>query len=101
MRPSAADHSPRSLKPRGLGDWGTIKTLIPYLTKYPWRVFFAISCLVLAKVANIGIPVVLKHLIDDLSIPVDDPRQFLIFPLAFVIAYGLLRLSASLFTELR
>jgi len=101
MRPSAADHSPRSLKPRGLGDWGTIKTLIPYLTKYPWRVFFAISCLVLAKVANIGIPVVLKHLIDDLSIPVDDPRRFLIFPLAFVIAYGLLRLSASLFTELR
>ncbi len=101
MRPSAVDHSPRSSKPRGLGDWGTIKTLIPYLTKYPWRVFFAISCLVLAKVANIGIPVVLKHLIDDLSIPLDDPRRFLIFPLAFVIAYGLLRLSASLFTELR
>jgi ATP-binding cassette subfamily B protein len=101
MRPSAADHSPRPSKPRGLGDWGTIKTLIPYLTKYPWRVFFAISCLVLAKVANIGIPVVLKHLIDDLSIAVDDPRRFLIFPLAFVIAYGLLRLSASLFTELR
>ncbi|BDW12100.1 metal ABC transporter permease [Polynucleobacter sp. SHI8] len=101
MRPSAADHSPRSSKPRGLGDWGTIKTLIPYLTKYPWRVFFAISCLVLAKVANIGIPVVLKHLIDDLSIAVDDPRRFLVFPLAFVIAYGLLRLSASLFTELR
>jgi ATP-binding cassette subfamily B protein len=56
---------------------------------------------VLAKVANIGIPIVLKHLIDDLSLPLDDPKRLLIFPVAFVIAYGLLRLSASLFTELR
>jgi ATP-binding cassette subfamily B protein len=40
-------------------------------------------------------------LIDDLSLPLDDPKRLLIFPIAFVIAYGLLRLSASLFTELR
>ena len=101
MRPNSADGAPRLAGSRGLGDWGTIKTLIPYLTKYPWRVFFAISCLVLAKVANIGIPVVLKHLIDDLSLPLDDPKRLLIFPIALVLAYGLLRLSASLFTELR
>jgi ATP-binding cassette subfamily B protein len=101
MRPSHADHAITPLKSRGLGDWQTVKTLLPYLAKYPWRVFFAISCLVLAKVANIGIPIVLKHLIDDLSLPLDDPKRLLIFPVAFVIAYGLLRLSASLFTELR
>lgn len=101
MRPSHADHATTPLKSRGLGDWQTVKTLLPYLTKYPWRVFFAISCLVLAKVANIGIPIVLKYLIDDLSLPLNDPKRLLIFPVAFVIAYGLLRLSASLFTELR
>ena len=101
MRPSSHDPSPSTLKKRDLGDWGTLRTLIPYLTQYPWRVFFAISCLILAKVANIGIPIVLKHLIDDLALPADDPKRLLVFPIAFVIAYGLLRLSASLFTELR
>jgi ATP-binding cassette subfamily B protein len=84
-----------------LGDWGTIKTLLPYLTSYPWRVFFAIACLVFAKVANIGIPIVLKHLIDDLALAPNDPKRYLVFPLALVMAYGALRLSASIFTELR
>ena len=76
MRPSSHDPSPSTLKKRDLGDWGTLRTLIPYLTQYPWRVFFAISCLILAKVANIGIPIVLKHLIDDLALPADDPKVF-------------------------
>jgi ATP-binding cassette subfamily B protein len=101
VRHSSTDTSPRPARPRGLGDWGTIKTLLPYLTIYPWRVLVALACLILAKVANIGIPVVLKHLIDDLALPADDPKRFLVFPLALVIAYGFLRLSASIFTELR
>lgn len=101
MRPSAHSHQPSSPRPRGLGDWGTIKTLLPYLTSYPWRVFFAIACLVFAKVANIGIPIVLKHLIDDLALAPNDPKRYLVFPLALVMAYGALRLSASIFTELR
>lgn len=101
MRPSNSTGTEKLLQARGLGDWATIKTLFPYLTKYPWRVFFAISCLILAKVANLGIPIVLKHLIDDLSLPLNDPKQYLIFPIALVVAYGLLRLSSSFFTELR
>jgi ATP-binding cassette subfamily B protein len=101
MRPSSADTTPNTSRPRGLGDWGTVKTLLPYLSVYPWRVFLALTCLIFAKVANIGIPVVLKHLIDDLALPADDPKRYLIFPLALVLAYGLLRLSASIFTELR
>ena len=44
---------------KNLGDWATIKTLLPYVLKYPWRVGFALSCLVLAKVSNLGIPIVL------------------------------------------
>ena len=101
MRPSSADTAPISPRPRGLGDWGTVKTLLPYLSVYPWRVFLALACLIFAKVANIGIPVVLKHLIDDLALPADDPKRYLFFPLALVLAYGLLRLSAAIFTELR
>jgi ATP-binding cassette subfamily B protein len=101
MRPSSADTAPISPRPRGLGDWGTVKTLLPYLSVYPWRVFLALACLIFAKVANIGIPVVLKHLIDDLALPADDPKRYLVFPLALVLAYGLLRLSAAIFTELR
>ena len=101
MRPSSADTAPISPRPRGLGDWGTVKTLLPYLSVYPGRVFLALACLIFAKVANIGIPVVLKHLIDDLALPADDPKRYLVFPLALVLAYGLLRLSAAIFTELR
>ena len=101
MRPSSNDSAPSTSRPRGLGDWGTVKTLLPYLSVYPWRVLLALTCLIFAKVANIGIPVVLKHLIDDLALPADDPKRYLVFPLAMVLAYGLLRLSASIFTELR
>jgi ATP-binding cassette subfamily B protein len=69
--------------------------------KYPWRVGFALSCLVLAKVSNLGIPIVLKYLIDDLALSADDPKRLLIVPIALIFGYGALRLASSLFTELR
>jgi ABC-type transport system involved in Fe-S cluster assembly fused permease/ATPase subunit len=100
MRPSADRGS--SVPPsQPLDDAKTIKTLLPYVLKYPLRVTFAMSCLILAKVSNIGIPVILKHLIDDLSLAPNDPKRYLIFPLSLILAYGLLRLSSSIFTELR
>ena len=86
---------------KNLGDWATIKTLFPYVLKYPWRVGFALSCLVLAKVSNLGIPIVLKYLIDDLALSADDPKRLLIVPIALIFGYGALRLASSLFTELR
>ena len=86
---------------KNLGDWATIKTLLPYVLKYPWRVGFALSCLVLAKVSNLGIPIVLKYLIDDLALSADDPKRLLIVPIALIFGYGALRLASSLFTELR
>jgi ATP-binding cassette subfamily B protein len=101
MRSHAMNHPPATPRQRGLGDWATIKTLIPYITQFPWRVMFAMSCLVLAKFANIGIPIVLKHLIDDLALAPNDPKRLMVVPISLVFAYGLLRLSASLFTELR
>jgi len=100
MRPSADRGS--SVPPsQPLDDGKTIKTLLPYVLKYPLRVTLAMSCLILAKVSNIGIPIVLKHLIDDLSFAPNDPKRYLIFPLSLILAYGLLRLSSSVFTELR
>ncbi|QID16717.1 ABC transporter ATP-binding protein/permease [Nitrogeniibacter mangrovi] len=80
-------------------DWHTLKTLIPYLWSYRGRVIFALSCLLLAKLANVGVPMVFKHLVDALTIT---PEQaFIVVPAAILGAYGVLRFSTSLFTELR
>jgi ATP-binding cassette, subfamily B, heavy metal transporter len=80
-------------------DWGTVKSLLPYLLQYKLRIFLALSCLVGAKLANVAVPLVFKHVIDALTIT---PEQALIVvPAALVLAYGVLRFSVSLFTELR
>jgi ABC-type transport system involved in Fe-S cluster assembly fused permease/ATPase subunit len=82
-------------------DWATLKTLFPYLWVYKWRVLAALACLIGAKVANVGIPVVMKHLIDSLTIGPSNPRALLVLPLGALVAYGALRLSTTVFTELR
>lgn len=82
-------------------DWATLKTLAPYLWTYKWRVLLALSFLIGAKVANVGVPLVLKQLIDSLTIAPNQPQALLVLPLGILVAYGALRLSTSLFTELR
>jgi len=82
-------------------DWATLKTLFPYLWAYKWRVSLALVFLVGAKVANIGIPLVMKRLIDGLSITPNHPQVMLVLPLGILVAYGALRLSTTVFTELR
>jgi ABC-type transport system involved in Fe-S cluster assembly fused permease/ATPase subunit len=82
-------------------DWATLQTLFPYLWVYKWRVLAALGCLIGAKVANVGVPLVLKQMIDQLSIDPNHPRALLVLPLAALVAYGLLRLSTTVFTELR
>ncbi len=82
-------------------DWATLKTLLPYLWQWKWRVLLALGCLVLAKLANVGVPLVLKHLVDDLTITPDRPASLLVLPAGLLAAYGLLRLSTTAFTELR
>ena len=79
------------------GDWQTIRMLLPYLWGYRGRIFAALTCLVLAKLANVGVPILMKSIVDSL-----DPRiAVLTVPLALLVAYGLLRLSTTVFTELR
>jgi ATP-binding cassette subfamily B protein len=82
-------------------DWATIATLLPYLWVYKWRVLAALVCLVGAKMANVGVPLVLKKLIDQLTINPSDPHALLVLPLGALLAYGALRFSTTLFTELR
>jgi len=82
-------------------DWATIRTLLPYLWVYKWRVMAALLCLVGAKMANIGVPLVLKNIVDRLSISPSHPYALLVLPLGALIAYGALRFSTTLFTELR
>ena len=87
-------HAPR-------GDWITLRRLIPYLWHYKWRVVAALSFMVAAKLANVGVPVLLKHLIDAMTPNLAQPQTLLVVPVALLMVYGVLRLSVSAFTELR
>jgi ATP-binding cassette subfamily B protein len=82
-------------------DWTTLKTLLPYLLEWKWRVLLALVSLVAAKMANVGVPLVLKQLIDKLAPMPGNPAYALVVPVGLLITYGLLRLSATVFTELR
>jgi ATP-binding cassette, subfamily B, heavy metal transporter len=82
-------------------DWGTLRKLFPYLWRYRWRVAIALSFMLAAKGANVGVPVLLKTLVDSLSIKPGDARALLVVPAGLLLAYAGLRLSTSLFTELR
>ena len=82
-------------------DWATLRKLLPYLWRYKWRVGIALAFLIAAKGANVGVPLLLKQLVDSLSIKPGDPRAVLVVPIGILIAYAGLRLSTSVFTELR
>ncbi len=99
---SPSSHHPQAPANQGTrNDWATIKTLLPYLWQWKWRVLLALGCLVSAKLANVGVPLVLKQLIDGLTITPEQPAAALVLPVGVLIAYGLLRLSTTVFTELR
>jgi len=78
-------------------EWGALATLLPYLWEFKWRVALALAFMAAAKLANVGVPLVMKEIIDALSVE----RALVVMPLALLVAYGLLRLSTTLFTELR
>ena len=103
MRHSAAAHSlPTPTVPGAARtDWQTLNKLLPYLWRYRWRVGLALGFLLLAKVANVGVPVLLKHLVDALALKPGDMRAVLVVPAGLLLAYAGLRLSTSLFNELR
>ncbi len=86
-------------RPAYAGGWATIRSLLPYLWAWRGRVLAALACLVAAKLATVGVPILLKHVVDALDPALAGPA--LVAPVALVVLYGLLRFATTLFTELR
>ncbi len=78
-------------------EWRALGTLLPYLLEYKWRVVIAMVFLIAAKFANVGVPLVMKEVIDGL----DAETAMVAVPVALLAIYGILRFSTTLFAELR
>jgi ATP-binding cassette subfamily B protein len=87
--------------PKERQDWQTVRSLLPYLWAYRGRVLFALICLLAAKFANVGVPLVFKDMIDALTPGLNPAQTALLVPVGLIAAYGVLRLSVAVFTELR
>jgi len=105
---SASPHSPnpaakpgQATQPPAGGDWKTLSRLLPYLWQYKWRVVIALGLMVAAKLANVSVPLLLKELVDAMSLKPGNPQAVLVVPVALLVGYGALRLLTSAFTELR
>jgi ABC-type transport system involved in Fe-S cluster assembly fused permease/ATPase subunit len=94
---SAAAPVPAAVGAGRRNEWRTARLLLPYLWEFKGRVIVALVFLITAKLANVGVPLVLKEIVDGL----DAKQAVLVLPLALLIAYGALRLSTTLFAELR
>ena len=78
-------------------EWRSVGILLPYLLEFRGRVALALALLVSAKLANVGVPLIMKEIVDGL-----DPKLAMVaVPVALLAAYGLLRFSTTLFGELR
>ncbi|MGA9665506.1 MAG: ABC transporter ATP-binding protein/permease [Gallionella sp.] len=93
MRPSTMQPASNTNR----ADWQTIRSLIPYLMEFKWRVIVAMSLLIFSKLANVSVPLVLKEIIDAM----DKSKAVLAVPVFLVVGYGILRLLSTLFGELR
>ena len=102
MRRSTSATALPGPQPKERHDWQTVKALVPYLLAWKGRVAFALVFLIGAKVANVAVPMVFKRIIDALGVPRGlHESAALLVPLGLLAAYGVLRFSTSLFTELR
>ena len=59
----------------GRSQWHTVRLLLPYLWAYRARAVFAVLCLIAAKMAVVGVPVLLKHIVDRVSVPPGAARE--------------------------
>ncbi|MBU4045014.1 MAG: metal ABC transporter permease, partial [Gammaproteobacteria bacterium] len=96
MRHASSHHSPSSGMPTRT-DWTVIKSLLPYLLEFKWRVAFVVMLLVASKLANVVVPLALKEIVDEMG----KPQAMLAVPVMLIVGYGLLRLLSTLFGELR
>ena len=97
MRGSSKLHVGNAPEPDAVG-WQSLRDLVPYLAAFRGRIALAVLCLVAAKLASVGLPFILKDIVDQLNA---DSPALLVVPLALLLAYGLVRFSNVLFGELR
>lgn len=81
-------------------DWRILRQLVPYLFEFRARIVLALLCLIGAKIASVGLPFILKHLVDDLE-QGTDTGVMIALPLGLLLAYGSVRFANVLFGELR
>ena len=91
---------PGDALPPGSARSNPVRLLVPYLAQYKLRIVVALSCLLLAKVAHVTVPIVLKWIVDDMSAS-GVARAIVVVPVLLLVAYGIARFSVTLFTELR
>ena len=95
FRPTQAPHTERK-------DINNIKRMLPFLWNYKGRVLFALLSLMLAKFATVGVPLVLKEIVDQLDLVLKNPQAIgMVLPLSLLLGYGALRLVNVMFSELR
>ena len=82
-------------------EWRSTAVLLPYLWDFRARVLLALTLLVAAKLANVGVPLIMKEIVDGLNPGLDPKLAAVVIPVALLAAYGLLRFSTTLFGELR
>jgi len=80
-------------------NWHVVKMLLPYLLEFKARIFIALACLVLTKLASVYLPFVLKDIVDHLDI--EQGSEAVVVPFVLVAAYGVVRLAIVLFAEIR
>ena len=96
-----ASSEPSASNVANAAEWSALRRLLPYLWQYKWRVLAALLFMVGAKLANVGVPLLLKQLVDALNVQPGDSAALLVVPVGLLLAYGALRFSTSLLTELR
>ncbi len=96
MASGAHHNSAPTQRLRG-SEWRVLGLLAPYVLEYRWRVVAALACLIAAKLANVGVPLVMKEVVDGL----DARTAIVAVPVALLAIYGCLRFSTTLFAELR
>lgn len=94
MRPSRSHLTPTS------ASWSSLTDLLPYLLEFRARIAIALVCLVAAKLASVGLPFVLKDIVDQLDTKTSQ-TALLVLPLSLLLAYGMVRFANVLFGQLR
>ena len=79
-------------------DFTNIRKMLPYVGEYSGRVAFALLAMIVSKAAMVGVPIVLKGIVDALD---TDKTKVVMLPIVLLLIYGVLRLVNSVFNELR